>query len=224
MSTSIARRRIAVALLLGFTACTTAASADASSSAAELQPQTLVRAKVIRTEVNARYRRLSGRKLTVSEVTSTAVVESLTLIADPLQSPRVVPAGNGVYFALCSVRATCPLPARSAAWAPYAFRPRRQALELAVRAFSETSVSLVVVALPTWSPTWIVFERDALSSEVGAPLRDQLAAHPGFADAGLRAAVDRLTLGRTFVPLGIEEVAPGRETIVAVTLFERSRG
>ena len=224
MSTSTARRRIALGLLLASIACTTAATAGASSSAAELQPQTLVRAKAIRTQVNARYRRLPGRKLAVTEVTSTAVVDSLSLIADPLEPPRVVAAGNGIYFALCSVGATCPLPARSATWAPSAFRPRRQALELAVRAFSETSVSLVVVALPTWSPTWIVFERDALSAEIGSPLREQLAAHPGFADAALRAAVDRLTLGQTFVPIGIEEVAPGRETIVAVTLFERSRG
>jgi hypothetical protein len=78
------------------------------------------------------------------------------------------------------------------------------------------------VALPTWSPTWVVFERGDLSSEIGAPLRDKLAADPRFVDAGLRAVVERLTRRRTFVPLGIEAVAPGRETFLAMSFFERS--
>jgi len=196
--------------------------APASKSAPELHPQALLRAKAIRTNVNARYRRLPGRKLAVTEVTSMGVVDSVSLIVDPLEPAQVLPAENGIYFALCTVGARCPHPPRSAAWSATAFRPRRQALELAVQAFAQTAASLVVVALPTWSPTWVVFERDDLSKEIGAPLRAQLAADPRFADAGLRAAVDELTLWRTFVPLGIEEVAPGHETFLALTLFERS--
>ena len=196
--------------------------ASASKSAPELQPQALVRAKAIRTNVNARYRRLPGRKLAVTEVTSMGVVDSVSLIVDPLEPARVVAAENGIYFALCTVGARCPHPPRSAAWPATAFRPRRQALELAVRAFTQTAASLVVVALPTWSPTWVVFERDDVSAEIGAPLRAQLVADPRFADAGLRAAVDELTLGRTFVPLGIEPVAPGQETLLALSFYGRS--
>jgi hypothetical protein len=196
--------------------------ASAAKSAPELHPQALVRAKAIRTNVNARYRRLPGRKLAVNEVTSMGVVDSVSLIVDPLEPPQVLPAENGIYFALCTVGARCPHPPRSAAWPATAFLPRRQALELAVRAFTQTAASLVVVALPTWSPTWVVFERDDLSAEIGAPLRAQLGADPRFADAGLRAAVDELTLGRTFVPLGIEPVAPGQETFLALSFYGRS--
>ena len=147
------------------------------------------------------------------------VVESVSLMTDPVEPLHVVPARNGIYFALCSVRANCPYPARSAAWPAAAFRPRRQALELAVRVFSRTTADLVVVALPTRSPTWIVFERADVFAEVGATLRDQLAGDPGFADAGLRAIVDRLTRERTFVPLEVMWVGPGRETFVAVAHF-----
>jgi hypothetical protein len=217
------RRRLALGLLLavGVATAGTAAAlpARASESVSELEPQSLVRAKAIRTHVNARYRRLSGRRLAVTEATSMGVVESVSLLTDPIEPLHVVPADNGIYFALCSVRAKCPHPARSAAWPAAAFRPRRQALELAVRVFSRTTADLVVVALPTGSPTWIVFERADLSAEIGAPFLDQLAGNPGFADADFRAIVDRLTRRRTFVPLELLPVGPGRETFVAVALF-----
>jgi hypothetical protein len=219
------RRRLALGLLLAVAVAATGAAAAlparASESGSELEPQSLVRAKAIRTHVNARYRLLSGRRLAVTEVTSMDVVESVSLMTDPVEPLHVVPADNGIYFALCSIRAKCPYPARSAAWPADAFRPRRQALELAVRVFSRTTANLVVVALPTRSPTWIVFERADLSDEIGAPLLDQLAGNPGFADAGLRAIVDRLTRRRTFVPLELLPVGPGRETFVAVALFAK---
>jgi hypothetical protein len=224
MSNPLGReKRLARRLLVAFAAIAAAAAAAipawASESASELQPQALVRAKAIRADVNGRYRRLPGRKLAVTEVTTTGVVESLSLIDDPLEPARVVPADNGIYFQLCSVGARCPYPARPAAWPADAFRPRRLALELAVRTFSRTTAALVVVALPTRFPIWVVFERDDLSTEVGAPLRGQLAADPGYAAAELRAAVDRLTRRRTFVPLEIVPVAPGRETFMAIALF-----
>ena len=218
------RRRLAPALLAVALAAAGAAAAlpaRASESVSELEPQSLVLAKAIRTHVNARYRQLTGRRLAVTEVTSMGVVESVSLMTDPVEPLHVVPADNGIYFELCSVRAKCPYPARSAAWPADAFRPRRQALELAVRVFSRTTADLVVVALPTRSPTWIVFERADLFAEVGAPLRDQLAGDPSFADAGLRAIVDRLTRRRTFLPLEVMSVGPGRETFVAVALFGR---
>jgi hypothetical protein len=219
------RRRVAPALLLTFAVAAAGAAAAlparASESGVELEPRSLVRAKAIRAHVNARYRLLAGRKLGVTEVTSMGVVESVSLMTDPLEPLHVIPANNGIYFALCSVRAKCPYPGRSAAWPAGAFRPRRLGLELAVRVFSRTTVNLVVVALPTRSPTWIVFERADLSAEVEAPSLDQLAGNPGLADAGLRASVDRLTRRRTFVPLEILRLGPGRETFVAVALFAK---
>ena len=89
--------------------------ARASESVSELEPQSLVRAKAIRTHVNARYRRLSGRQLAVTEVTSMGVVESVSLAIDPIEPLHVVPADSGIYFALLRA-GEVPIPARSAAW------------------------------------------------------------------------------------------------------------
>src|SRR5207244_408767 len=131
---------------------------------------------------------------------------------------RVVPADNGVYFAICSAPAKCPYPARSAAWPAVALLPRRQALELALRMFQETSVSLVVVALPTAEPAWVVFERDDLIANMDAPaLLDQLANHRAVADAELRSLVGRLTRPRLFLPIPI--LPPPPDTIYAEWFF-----
>jgi hypothetical protein len=214
------RRRLPRGLLLACAVSAAGAAAVfAGASESALEPQALVQAKAIQIHVNARYQRLPGRKLRVTEVTTTGIVESLSIIEDPLEPARVVPADNGIYFALCSVRARCPYPARSAAYPADAFRPRRQALELAVRTFSRTTAALVVVALPTSIPTWIVFERDDFFAEVDAPLRRQLTADPSYADAELRAVVDRLTRRRTVVPIEIVPIAPGRETFAAIAIF-----
>jgi hypothetical protein len=172
---------------------------------------------VIGAEINARYRLMPGRKLVVTEATSTGVVESLTLVTDPLEPWRVVPADNGIYFAICSARAKCPYPVGSAAWPAVAFLPRRQGLELALRTFLETSVSLVVVALPTAQPVWIVFERDDLLANINAPaVVDQLARPPAAINPPLRELVDRLTRPRLFRPLPI--LPPPDDTIYAVRL------
>lgn len=209
--------------LLALAAAALAAGAAAASPApatatASIEPAALARARVIRAEVDSRYRLLPGRKLTVTEATSTGVVETLTLLTDLFELPRVVPADNGIYFAICSARAKCPYPARSAAWPAAAFLPRRQALELAVRTFLETSVSLVVVALPTAQPVWAVFERDDLLAKIDAPaVLDQLAPHPAVIDTPLRDLVDRLTRPRLFLPLPI--LPPPRGTIFAVSLL-----
>jgi hypothetical protein len=173
---------------------------------------------VIRAEVDARYRLVPGRKLAVTEATTTAVVQSLTLVTDLLELPRVVPADNGIYFAICSARARCPYPARSAAWPTVAFLPRRQALELALRTLLETSVSLVVVALPTAQPVWVVFERDDLLANTDAPaVLDQLARPPTVINTPLRELVGQLTRPRLFLPLPI--LPPPDDTIYAVRLF-----
>jgi hypothetical protein len=147
-----------------------------------------------------------------------AVVGSLTLVTEFAEF-RVVPAENGIYFAICAERASCPYPPRSAARPPSAFLPRRQALELAIRTFLETSASLVVVALPTAQPVWVVFERDDLLATVDAQaVLAQLTTHPGVIDAPLRELVARLTRPRLFVPLAM--LPPPRDTMFAVSLSE----
>ncbi len=152
------------------------------------------------------------------EATSTAVVESFTLLTDPFEPLRVLPADNGIYFAICSARARCPYPARSTAWPTVAFLPRRQALELALRTLLETSVSIVVVALPTAQPVWVIFERDDLLANIDAPaVLDQLARPPAVINRPLRDLVGQLTRPRLFLPIPI--LPPPDDTIYAVSLF-----
>jgi hypothetical protein len=207
--------RLALAMLAAGAA--TAVPAHSSPTASTLEPEALTRARVIRTEVSARYRLVPGRKLVVTEASSTGVVRTFTLVNDWLE-PRVVAADNGIYFAICSARAKCPYPARSSAWPALALLPRRQAVELALRTFLETSVSLVVVALPTSEPTWVVFERDDFLAEVEAlSVFHHLARPAAVGDAPLRELVRLLTRPRLFRPLPILPPPPG--TIYAVQLF-----
>jgi hypothetical protein len=213
---------LARTLLLGVAALAAGAvtAVPANSSATELAvaPEALTEARAIRAEVDARYRFLPGRKLAVTEATTTGVVETFTLVTDWLELPRAVPADNGIYFAICSLRARCPYPARSGAWPALAFLPRRQALELAVRTLLETPVSLVVVALPTAEPVWVVFERADLLASAHAPaVLNRLASSPAVIDAASRELVDRLTRSRLFLPLPI--LPPPDDTIIAVRLF-----
>lgn len=198
---------------------TTTAPAHTSPTASALEPQVVEQARVIREQINAAYRRVPGRKLVVTEATSTDVVETLTLVTDWLE-PRVVAADSGIYFAICAARASCPSPARSAAWPTSAFLPRREAVELALRTFLETSASLVVVALPTTEPLWVVLERDDLLTRIDASaLLDQLASNPAASDAPLRELVVRLTRPNLYVPLPV--VPPPRDTIYAVPFAGR---
>jgi hypothetical protein len=199
-----------------------AAVASASPVVAAGPPElarTLAQARVIRAEVDAHSRRMLGRKLGVTEASTAGVVASITL-DDWVGQPRVLPAANGLYYAICPVGATCPYPARAAAWRPVAFLPRRLALELALRTFVATSASMVVVALPTARPVWVVFERDDVLADVDAftvlnQLRRPLAAD----DGQLRNLVHQVASERDFVPLAIIRVSPeGGETILAVAL------
>jgi len=195
-----------------------AVPAHASTTASALEREALTHAQEIRAEVDARYRHVLGRKLAVTEATPTGVVQGITLVIDWLDLPRVVPADNGLYYAICSARARCPYPARSAAWPAVAILPRRQALELALRTCLETSVSLVVVALPTARPVWVVFERDEFLADIdGRAVLDQLEGDPAVVDTPLLELVDRLTRPRLFLPLPI--LPPPDDTIYAVRLF-----
>jgi hypothetical protein len=187
-------------------AAAAAVTAPASAIATVLAPDALTHAREIRAAVNARYRHAPGRKLVVTEATRIAPVGwTLTLwVGDPVEPFRVVPAENGIYFSICSARATCPYPPRWAALHAVAFSPRRLALELALRTFLKTSVSVVVVALPTAEPLWLVVEReDLLGSADARSLVDRLIDHPTVGDTELRNVVDRLTLSRLFRPLPV---------------------
>lgn len=211
-------RSLAGKLPLALAALVATAVAALPAPASAVGPEALARAGVIRVEINARYRLMPGRKLVVTEATTTGVVQSVTLVTDWLELPRVVRADNGIYFAICSARATCPYPGRSAAWPAVAFLPRRQALELALRSFLETSVNLVVVSLPTAEPVWLVFERNDLLANIdAAAVLTQLAGNPALADTELRDLVDRLTRPRLFAPLPILPLLPA--TIYATRLF-----
>jgi len=82
--------------------------------------------------------------------------------------------------------------------------------------FLETTVSLVVVSLPTPHPVWVVFERDVLLADMDAPaVLDRFASSPATTDPRLHELVVRLTRPRLVAP-----VAMGPDdSIVAVRLF-----
>jgi hypothetical protein len=214
--------KILVALATAALAVGAAAALPAPVSAdlSPPQPDALAHAREIRAEVDARYRRPHGPKLAVTEASSTGVVDSFTLFGNALEEPRVVPADNGIYYAICPVGATCPYPGRSARPAT-AFLPRREALELALRTFLETSATVVVVSLPTPRFVLLIVERDDLLADVDAPaLRDALSGDPAAAtEPALRRVVDQLTLPHLFLAWALAPVSGTRETLVASCLF-----
>jgi hypothetical protein len=194
------RRHSGRVLILSLAIGAIAALPGHALGASATDSETLTRAQVIGAEVDARY-----RKLAVTEVTTTGVVESLTLVEGGLEPLRVVPAANGIYFALCAARARCPYPVRSAVWRMGAALPRRVAVELALRTFLETSATLVVVALPTAEPVWLLFERDDF-------LRAASASQP--LDRFDDPLVDLLTRPRLYLPLPI--LPPPKDTLFAL--------
>jgi hypothetical protein len=195
-----------------------AANGSASAGASTLEPSSLARAQTIRAQLDARYRFLRSRGLAVTEATSTGVVESFALLTPDLLETRLLPADNGIYYAICPVRATCPYPARRFARPAAELVPRRLALELALRTFLETSADVVAVSLPT--PRFILFVvgREELAREVDlATLAKALHRGPLQApSSSLEVVVDRLTRPRIFVVLGLELTPSGRDTLAAV--------
>ena len=169
---------------------------------------TVAKARQIRAEVDAEH-----PELRVTEASSTAVVESFTLFEDA-PDPRVVPAGDGIYYAVCPNRATCPYPGRRAR-AASAFAPRRVALELAVRTFLETDADLVVVSLPTSKFVLFIVERWEVDA---ARLAEALAAPQAETSLRLKSAVDTTTLCRLYWGVALEALPSGRDSVVAVRL------
>jgi hypothetical protein len=206
---------VATLSLVATTAVTAAATvATAAVSGEALERRSLVQAQTIRAEVSARYRARPGPGLAVTEASSTGVVESFTLLAPDLLGARSLPADNGIWYAICPVRATCPYPARRFARAAAARDPRRLALELAVRTFLETSADVVGVSLPT--PRFVAFivERQELAREVDLPtLARALGGNPARAiSRSLKNVVERLTRPRVYLFLSLEPTASGRES------------
>jgi hypothetical protein len=186
----------------------TAIPAGASDIVPELQADALARAKVIRAEVNARYRRVPGRKLAVTEASKTGVIESFTLLSP--DAIRSVSAANGVWYAICPPRAQCPYPGRRLARPAADYQPRRLALELAARTFTETSADLVAVGLPTPRFTLLVIERADLVRQLPG-LADALRVIPRTTQLPL---VDLLTRPHVFVAAGLETTPSGRDALM----------
>ena len=208
--------RVALTLLIAATSAVTAAAAVAGAHA--LGPRELAQARAIKTEITARYAR--GPKLVVTEASPTGVIESFLLLTADYLGLRVVPADNGIHYAICPVRATCPYPGPRWARPASAFVPRRQALELALRTFLDTSATVVSVSLPTPEYVFFLLERDELRGVDMAALAKALAGNPARSPASsLRRTVDEITRPRLFVPLGLEPTPGGRQSLGAVPLW-----
>ncbi len=216
-------QRFAVALAIAVMTAGAAAAALARSNM--LDPQALAHAHVIKSEVSARYLRQGGPRLAVTEASSTAVIDSYQLLTPDLQGLRIVSADNGIYYAICPVRATCPYPSSRMARAASAFAPRRQALELALRTFLETSATVAVVSLPTRDYVFFLVERDDLAAVVDmAALAKALSGNPARAPAAsVRRIVDEITRPRLFVPLGLAPTAGGLAALGAAPLWPEAQ-
>jgi hypothetical protein len=213
-------RTLARALLLAAVASTCVSAlalpAFGSPPRSPNEATTLARARLIRDELNARYRSLPGRTLVVTEASSTKVVESFTLLSSDLREQRTVAAWNGVWFALCPARATCPYPAPRDGRPAAAYLPRQLALELAIRTFLETSASVVAVSLPTPHHfTVFVIQRTDLMCDPDL-LALARAARSARMSAWPRPTVDRTTRPRIFVFVGMEPTPTGRESFAAI--------
>jgi hypothetical protein len=186
----------------------------AARAVAGLDAGDLTHARAIRAETTVRYARIHAPRLAVTESSSTAVIESFILMSADLMEQRILPADNGVYYAICPRGATCPYPTRRFVRPESDFLPRRIALEVAVRTFLETSADLVAVSLPTRRFVLFVVQRDDLARAVdlaalGRALRGDPASAPG---ASLQGTVDRITGPRLFVGLGLIPTGSGRES------------
>ena len=219
-------RSLKILVLLATAAGAAALAAAPPAGSATSDPSALQEASKIRFDITARYVQPGGPKLRVTEASSTGVIESFLLLTPRLDGVRVVPADNGIYYSICPLRARCPYPARWLARPAADFVPRREALELALRTFLETPVTLVAVSLPTREFRFLVFERDELSREVDmAALARALSGNTARTPAlSLRRVVDQVTRPRVFVPLGLEPTPAGKDSLAAMPLWLDASG
>ena len=195
----------------------------ARGAASATSPATLAHAASIRDEVNSRIRLLTGAGLSVTEATSTDMIDSFTLLSEDLFDARFVPARGGVWYTICPDRALCPYPASRLSRPASDRLARRLALELVLRTFLETDAPVVGVALPTPHFVAVVLEREELERKVDMPAlahalsQEPLLDHPRVALANaldgnqatdrptaLQRTVDELTRPRTYLFLDFE--------------------
>ncbi len=195
----------------------------ARGAAAATSPATLAQAASIRNEVNTRIRVLAGAGVSVTEATSTDMIDSFTLLSDDLFDARFVPARGGVWYTICPDRALCPYPASRLSRPASDRLARRLALELALRTFLETDAPVVGIALPTPQFVAVILEREELARIVDMPAlasalrREPLLDRPRAALARaldgdralnpatpLQRTVDELTRPRTYLFLDFE--------------------
>ena len=193
--------------------------ASSSPETSPRDPLAVTQARSIQLEVSSRYVRLGGHGLEVTEASSTGVVESFTLLAADLTKARIVPADNGVYYAVCPVQRTCPYPARRFAHSAAAFLARRIALELAVRTFQETSADVVAVSLPTRRFVLFIIERREFDQEDFSSQRAILARNPRLSTPVVRRLIDQVTRPRVYAVMGLEPTSSGRDTVGAVPVW-----
>jgi hypothetical protein len=175
----------------------------------------LRRATEIAREVERRYR-LTGRAgLPVGEVTTMTAVASLALVAGD-GSTRAVATDDGIHFALCpkAARPRCSVGHR----APHGAKlPRRQALELALRTFLETPLTLAVFTLPQSDTRTVllVVERARLLAQVDPRSLARRLARTDAKATSLDATVDHLTGRSLFVLAGLVAFSGTRDSLVA---------
>ena len=214
------RYDIAAWFALGVAAASIAVPvASGSPATSPRDPLALAQAKSIQLAISSRYRRSGGTGFEVAEASSTSVVASFTLLSAALTEARIIPADNGVYYAVCPVQATCPYPARRFARSAAAFLPRRIALELAVRTFQETSADVVAVSLPTRRFVLFVIERGELDQDDLASLGARLTRSPRLSTPVTRQLIDQATRSRVYAVIGLEPTQSGRHTLGAVPLW-----
>lgn len=194
--------------------------ASGSPETSPRDTRAVTRAKIIQVEVSSRYLGSHDSGLEVTEASSSAVIESFTLLSPDLTEARIVPAARGIYYAICPVGATCPYPARRLARTPATFLPRRLALELALRTFRDTTADVVAVSLPTASFVLFVIERADLADDHLVAAARALRGDPDRSPSpALRALVDRMTRSRIFAFTGLEPTPSGRDSLAAVPLW-----
>ena len=213
---------LVLALVAGCVLAVPVAAGSPETRADDSRP--VSRARVIQLEVSSRYTRSRANGLEVTEASSTGVIESFTLVSAELTDSRVVSAENGIYYAICSVGALCPYPAQRFARPAAAFRPRRLAIELAVRTFTETTANVVAVSLPTRNFVLFVIERNELAGDDLSSLVEDLGRDPRHPPSdALRELVDRTTRHRIFAFAGFEPTPSGRDSLGAVALWSARR-
>jgi hypothetical protein len=212
------RLALTTAIVLGAATAASAPSVASLSSREGTAPATLAHAAVIRADTNTRYRNMPGREPIIAESTTTGTVDSLTLVGGFAGDGYVVPASNGIYYALCPTAARCTFGSGRRSWAPTAYLPRRLAVEIALRTLDETTADLVVVSLPTATPVWLVFERAQLLDGMEAiDWYVHLRHPPGTDSKPFRKLLLERTRPALFVPLPVLPPPPG--TIYALHYF-----